>query len=61
MKAMTRQQLADCAGVSTKTLQNWLRPHRELLHQMGMPRHKGVLPPNVVKWISEHFCIDTSA
>ena len=58
MKAMTRQQLAAYAGVDARTLRNWIKPHQELLRQMGMPQGKGALPPNVVKWISEHYCID---
>ena len=55
---MTRQQLAACAGVDTRTLHNWLKPHLELLWSMGMPKGKGALPPNVVQWITERFCID---
>ncbi len=60
MKAMTRQQLAACAGVDARTLRNWIEPHRELLLGMGMPKNKGALPPNVVKWIAERYCIDVS-
>lgn len=59
MQSMTRQQLADYAGVNVKTLRNWLIPHQELLWQMGMPKGKGALPPNVVKWIIEQYDIDT--
>ena len=59
MQSMTRQQLADYAGVNVKTLRNWLIPHQELLWQMGMPKGKGALPPNVVKWIVEQYDIDT--
>ena len=56
---MTRKQLADSAGVSVITLNNWLRPYREQLIQMGMPEGKGLLPPNVVEWISQRYCIET--
>ncbi|MBP3835263.1 MAG: hypothetical protein J6E45_04980 [Prevotella sp.] len=58
MKAMTKQQLADCAGVSVKTLMNWCKPHQETLTQMGMTTGMRVLPPHIVKWITEQFCID---
>lgn len=58
MKAMTKQELATCAGVSVKTMNNWLSPYREQLWDMGMPRNRGYIPPNVVKWLSERFCID---
>ncbi|MBR1389486.1 MAG: helix-turn-helix transcriptional regulator [Prevotella sp.] len=57
MKAMTRQQLADRAGVDRQTLSNWLKPHHQLLRQMGM-RPRGILPPNVVRWIVDNFCIN---
>lgn len=58
MKAMTRKQLAAYAGVDARTLRNWLKPHRRMLIRMGMPIGKGALPPNVVKWISLHYCIN---
>ena len=58
MKAMTRQQLAACAGVSTRTLRQWLRPYRQQLRAMGMPDGKQTLPPNIVEWIARKFCID---
>ena len=58
MKAMTRQQLAAHAGVSTRTLNNWLRPYRRKLRAMGMPDGKQTLPPNIVAWIARRFCID---
>lgn len=58
MKSMTRQQLAAYAGVDVRTLHNWIKPHQQLLWSMGMPKGKGMLPPNVVMWIAERFCID---
>lgn len=45
---MTKQELAACAGVSVKTMNNWLSPYREQLWDMGMPRNRGYIPPNVV-------------
>ena len=60
MKAMTRQQLAAYAGVDARTLRKWIKPHQRLLWRMGMPKGKGALPPNVVKWIVDKYCIDTS-
>ena len=58
MKAMTKQQLADCAGVSDRTLMNWCEPFRSELERMGMKPSSRVLPPHVVKYLSELFCID---
>ena len=58
MKAMTRTQLAAYAGVSVRTLVNWCKPYHKELAQMGMTPDMRVLPPNIVKWIAERFCID---
>ena len=58
MKAMTKQQLANCAGVSVRTLMNWCEPFRSELERMGMKPSSRVLPPHVVKYLSELFCID---
>jgi|GEM_PF-930591 hypothetical protein len=58
MKAMTKQQIADCAGVSVRTLLNWCKPYRQELARMGMTPGMRVLPPNIVKWMAERFCID---
>ena len=58
MKAMTKQQLADSAGVSVDTLRRWLEPHREQLDALGMQQNMRVLPPKVVAYIVETFCID---
>ena len=55
---MTRLQLAASAGVDARTLRNWIKPYQKQLWEMGMPRGKGALPPNVVKWIADRYCID---
>jgi hypothetical protein len=57
MKSMTKQQLADSAGVSVKTLMSWCEPYRKKLEKMGMKRHTKVLPPNVVEFIANRFTI----
>ena len=58
MKAMSKQQLADRAGVSVNTLMNWCRPFQEELFEMGMTPNAKVLPPHIVSFIAEKFCID---
>ena len=58
MKAMTKQQLADRAGVSVKTLSNWCRQYQEELWMMGFRPRMKVLPPNIVTFLSEKLCID---
>ena len=57
MKAMTRQELADCAGVTTKTLANWIEPYHDQLYAMGMRPYQ-ILPPRVVEWLANHYGID---
>lgn len=59
MKAMTKQQLAACAGVTVKTLNRWCRPYQQELSQMGLVPHMKVLPPHIVKFMATTFCIDT--
>lgn len=58
MKAMTKQQVAACAGVSVRTLLNWCKPYRRELARMGMTPGMRVLPPHIVKWMAAQFCID---
>jgi len=58
MKAMTKQQLADCAGVSVRTLRRWCEPYREELEGMGWSPGMRVLPPRIVAFIMEKLCIE---
>jgi hypothetical protein len=58
MKAMTRQQIACYAGVTVKTLNNWCKPYRQELEAIGLRPGMIVLPPNIVRWICDKFCID---
>ena len=55
---MSKQQLADAAGVSVKVLMSWCRPHRKEFEAMGLKPKDRVLPPRIVKFIAEKFCID---
>ena len=55
---MTRQQIAAYAGVSVKTLRNWCRPYSEELQKLGLRPGMVVLPPNIVAWMANKFCID---
>ena len=58
MKAMSKQQLADCAGVSVRTLNSWCKPYQHELQEMGVTPRMKVLPPNVVVFLTDKFCID---
>ena len=55
---MSKQQLADRAGVSINTLNRWCKPFSKELEAMGLPPKARVLPPNIVKFIAEKFCIE---
>ena len=57
---MTKQQLADRAGVTTKTLMSWCEPFQKELEAMGMQPHMKVLPPHIVQFIADRLCIDMS-
>jgi hypothetical protein len=58
MKAMSKQQLADAAGVSVKVLMSWCGRYQAELEAMGVKPKARVLPPNVVRFIAEKYCID---
>ena len=54
---MSRQELAERAGITTKTLTNWMRPHMPTLRRLGL-RPRQIMPPSVVAWLADTFCID---
>jgi len=56
MKAMTRQELADYAGVDRKTLYKWMLLNRKALRKMGL-RPRCLLTPNIVEWIISKYGI----
>lgn len=58
MKSMSKSELALRAGVSVTTLMRWCEPYQEELSRMGMQPRNRVLPPNIVQFIAEKFCID---
>ena len=58
MKAMLKQELADAAGVSLRTLHRWCEPYREELLRMGWQPKMVLLPPRIVKFLTDKFCID---
>ena len=47
MKAMSKSELADAAGVSVKVLMNWCKPYRKEFEAMGLKPKDRVLPPNI--------------
>lgn len=57
MKAMLKSELADSAGVSLRTLNNWCKPYRRELIKMGWKPKMKLLPPHIVEFLTEKFCI----
>jgi len=58
-KALSKFQLAEAAGVSSRTLSRWLHTEdmQRLLAQYHIRPSRRKLPPVVVHKICEHFCI----
>jgi len=55
---MTKSELADRAGISLNTLARWLKPHMQELRRLGYQPSQRLLPPVIVKYIADTFCID---
>ena len=53
---MTRQELADRAGVDRKTLYNYFELHKEELWSLGV-RPNQIIPPSAVEWLSDNYGI----
>ena len=58
MKSYYKYELADAAGVSTRTFGRWLRQQSEQLSQWGITPRTQLLPPVAVKWICGQYGID---
>ena len=58
MKSFSKSELANCAGVTVKTLMNWCKPYQSELESMGWRPTAKILPPHIVKFIVDKFCID---
>ena len=58
MKSYYKYELAQAAGVSTRTFGRWLRSQDETLAQLGVTPQQQLLPPVAVKWICGQYGID---
>ena len=58
MKSRTKIELSRAAGVSPATFRRWLRTDRAFLEANNIRPYIKVLPPNVVKYLCEKYCID---
>jgi hypothetical protein len=55
---MSKGELAHLAGVSYSTFYRFLKSRRSILESMGVSLYLKKLPPHVVKYLSEEYCID---
>lgn len=58
MKSYTKSELARAAGVSPATFRRWLLHDRAYLASHHILPTTKVLPPQVVKYLCEKYCID---
>ena len=58
MKSYTKSELARAAGVSGDTFRRWLKTDREFLRANNVQSKTKYLPPVVVKYLCEKYCID---
>ena len=58
MKAMSKAELANAAGVSRDTFRRWLETDTMYLQSQGVKHTAKVLPPQVVSYLIDKYCID---
>ncbi len=55
---MYKSELARLAGVSPRTFRRYLATRHAVLEEMGIGPMKQKLPPKVVEFICDDYCID---
>ncbi len=55
---ISKKELAQLAGVSSRTFCRYLASRRHILDAMGVLPNARLLPPKAVKYICEDYCID---
>lgn len=58
MKSMSKYELAEAAGVSAATFRRWLKTDKMFLEANGITPRTKVLPPNVVQYLCDKYCIN---
>ena len=58
MRSYSKTQLAEAAGVSVATFRRWLKTDEAYLHSQGIQASAKLLPPPVVRYLCEKYCID---
>ncbi|MCQ2341356.1 MAG: hypothetical protein MJZ48_02745 [Paludibacteraceae bacterium] len=56
-RPMYKHQLAQAAGVSVRTLYNWLQTDKEAFQAMHISPKKHLLPARAVQYLDEKYCI----
>ena len=58
MKAMLKSELASAAGVTRDTFRRWLKSDAEYLRTQGVSPKAKMMPPQVVRYITEKYDIE---
>lgn len=58
MRAMLKSELATAAGVSRATFRRWLQSDAEYMQEQGVKPRTKMLPPKVVNYLIEKYCIE---
>jgi transposase-like protein len=58
MRAMSKSEIADRAGVSAVTLRKWLKNDEVYLRSQGVSFRQKVFPPQVVNYFIQKYCIE---
>jgi len=58
LRFYSKSELAKFAGVSYSTFYRFLKSRRLVLESMGITLYTKKLPPHIVRYLSEEYCID---
>ena len=58
MRAMLKSELAAAAGVSRATFRRWLQSDADYMQEQGVKATAKMLPPKVVNYLIEKYCIE---
>ena len=58
LRFYSKSELAKLAGVSYSTFYRFLKSCRLVLESMGITLYTKKLPPHIVRYLSEEYCID---
>ena len=57
IKAMSKKELAQQLGISSKTLRKWLNLFGDELSTMGVSKNDKLFQPKVAQFIREKLCL----